>query len=119
MKKDYSEFKDITVLRIYTVYGKWENETLDKQYLMKNRDEIIEYIEDYAEEGEGYCQSDLDDILSGKSNTLYINLEGGDWDDPTGVILSLYTGETLLEDIEEEKNKEIEKTIKFLEREIR
>ena len=113
--KNYSEFKDVLVLRSYLTYGKWENKTLDGQYLLKNRDEIIEYVEDYVGEGEGYCQSDLDNILSGKSNTLYINMEGGDWDDPTGMILNLCTGETLLE----EKNKEIEEIVKFLEREIR
>ena len=121
MKKDYSEFKDILVLRSYLTYGKWENKTLNNQYVLNNRNQIIKHVEFYTESEGTYSQVELEDFLKGEYDNLYIDFNDFDcnWDCPTGIILSLYTGERLLDVIEEEKNKEIKETIKFLEREIR
>ena len=121
MKKDYSEFKDILVLRSYLTYGKWENKTLNNQYVLNNRNQIIKHVEFYTESEGTYSQVELDDFLKGEYDNLYIDFEDDscDWDCPTGMILSLYTAERLLDVIEEEKNKEIEETIKFIRRSIK
>src|SRR5699024_8699184 len=84
------------LFRIYVSYGKGDGEELSDQFVLEdtaeNREELIEdeNVSSY------YVLDNIDDFISGKIDYLNIMLDGGDWDDPTGMAIVVYDKDDLI-----------------------
>ena len=77
-------------LKIYTSYGKQDNEILSDEKMFSSQKELDCY---------------LDEAYNTETQSEYIYSDGGDWDDQTGFTYELVSYESELNEI----NKEIEK----------
>src|SRR5699024_2733542 len=84
------------LFRIYVSYGKGDGEELSDQFVLgdtaENREEMLdEHTGMFSE-----LLSDKDEFISGKSDSVDILLDGGDWDDPTGKAIVVYDKDDLI-----------------------
>ena len=84
------------LFKILFSYGKGDGERLSEQFVMgdtaENREELIE-DEDVRSY---YVLENIDNFISGKIDYLNIMLDGGDWDDPTGMAIVVYDKDDLI-----------------------
>ena len=79
------------LVEIYRTYGKGDGEELSERYV----------IEDTPEEREGVLESlwydesydSREDFINGTTDVFDFDCHGGDWDDPTGGYIYIYTKE--------------------------
>ena len=84
------------LFRIFVSYGKGDGEEVSDQFVMEdtaeNREEMLyEHTGMFSE-----LLSDKDEFISGKSDSVDILLDGGDWDDPTGKAIEVYDKDELI-----------------------
>lgn len=88
----------------YLTYGKQDSETLFESCVIEDskqeRQGLLEYIVF------DYC-FDPEDFINGKSDSFYYSRDGGDWDEPTGGYLKVYSYENKLEELQKQFDKEL------------
>ena len=89
-------------LKIYTSYGKQDNEILSDEEMFNSQKELDCYLDEAYNTEELIGKFDFNDT---KTQSEYIYSDGGDWDDQTGFTYELVSYESELNEI----NKEIEK----------
>jgi hypothetical protein len=89
-------------LKIYTSYGKQDNEILSDEKMFSSQKELDCYLDEAYNTEELVGKFDFNDT---KTQSEYIYSDGGDWDDQTGFTYELVSYESELNEI----NKEIEK----------
>ena len=89
-------------LKIYTSYGKQDNEILSDEKMFNSQKELDCYLDEAYNTEELVGKFDFSDT---KIQSEYIYSDGGDWDDQTGFTYELVSYESELNEI----NKEIEK----------
>lgn len=101
------------LIEIYVTYGKRSGRELVERYVEEDSKDTRESVlEDWAN-GYTYIYGNEDSFVEGKEDSLYIDRDGGDWDDPTGVEIVLTTYSKKMGEIESEYNSEISKINKF------
>ena len=97
----YTLGRDIRMERllvtIESTYGKHSGEEVDERFIIKDTREEREHLLDEWVWDKGNIQDNMEDFLSGKINSVYADLVGGDWDEPTGRYIFLQTKEEALE----------------------
>lgn len=87
------------LFRQYSSYGKYDNETLENQWVdedtPKSREEALEDY-DYVD-----WSGSKEDFINGKTNELYFWC-AGDWDDPTGGCITVTSKEAAFEEVEKD-----------------
>ena len=89
-------------LKIYTSYGKQDNEILSDEEMFNSQKELDCYLNEAYNTEALVGKFDFNDT---KTQSEYIYSDGGDWDDQTGFTYELVSYESELNEI----NKEIEK----------
>lgn len=85
------------LFRQYTSYGKYDNETLEHQWVDEDTPEArAEALEDYDWAD---WNGSKEDFINGKTNEISYWC-AGDWDDPTGGCFTVTTKEVALYEIE-------------------
>lgn len=97
------------LVEIYFTYGKRDGEELGENFVETDSKELREgVIEEWASYS-SYIDGDVESFKEGSVDSLYIDRDGGDWDEPTGVEIVLTSYSQKREEIELEYNKELEK----------
>ncbi len=103
---------NVKLVKIYSSYGKADNEVCDNSFLfndtLENRIKLLD-----QEVGNTYGRELFE---TGKENAVYISNEGGDWDDPTGTTIIIKTIEEEQRDIEIEHRKQLKDLENTIER---
>lgn len=89
-------------LKIYTSYGKQDNENLSDEEIFNSQEELDSFLTDEWNTPELVGKFDFNDL---KTQSEYVYSDGGDWDEPTGFTYKLVSYESELNEI----NQEIEK----------
>lgn len=72
--------------KIYSSYGKNDNEELWDEFIdFDNRETREEIFLEYSTSSSYIDECGKSNFIKGKSNDIYIQRDGGDWDEPTGV----------------------------------
>lgn len=94
------------LVEYYPTYRKGERGELDNQLVTEDsrasRLEIVNEHDDFE------CYGDLNDFIEGKTNTVSIEFDNDDWDEPTGMDIVITTYEDKRQEIESNYQKEME-----------
>lgn len=97
------EGKEVLV-EVFNTYGKMSGEELTEQFVavdtLELRKDLVEQFSWGNDWNTGY-------FLEGKENVVHIDLDGGDWDEPTGREIVISTREDKLKELESKYNSEI------------
>lgn len=107
------------LVRIYVSYGKGDGNEVSDQYVIEDTKENREEL--YENEIHSFCEilESKDDFLNGKIDCLNVILDGGDWDDPTGMAIILFDKDEMIADINSERDSEIANVERLFEKEAR
>lgn len=94
------------ILQMSRSFGKHDGEEVFSTKLFHSMEELKKLLED-----EGFDELDEEDIqeLFEKHKAIYIDNDGGDWDDPTGFYIEVFTKEEKIQQITEKYQKELNK----------
>lgn len=84
------------LFRIYVSYGKGDGEEVSDQFVLEDTAENREELIEDENVSSHYVLENIDDFISGKIDYLNIMLDGGDWDDPTGMAIVVYDKDDLI-----------------------
>lgn len=102
------------LVRITVSYGKGDGEELRDQFLFEDTKEAREeLIENEASWGEIY--DDKQEFLDGVVDGIFVHLDGGDWDDPTGKFIAIYDKSELLTELKIDYDSEVAKVERLFE----
>lgn len=97
------------LVEVYLTYGKRDGRELGESYVdtdsKETREEVLEC---WAFSG-SYIDGDAESFKEGSVDSLYIDRDGGDWDEPTGVEIVLTSYSQKREEIERDYNADLEK----------
>lgn len=100
------------LVSISVSYGKGDGEEVSEQFTFEdtpgNREKLLEYETPRFSE----CY-EKDDFISGKTDVVYIQLVGGDWDEPTGMTIAIYDKDEMLADLERKYKREVDNVLKL------
>lgn len=103
---------NIKLVKIYSSYGKGDNETCDNSFLfndtLENRVSLLD-----EEVGNAFGRELFE---QGVEDAAYFDNDGGDWDDPTGTTIEIKTIEEEKRDIEIEYKKQLKELEETIER---
>lgn len=94
------------VVEIFVTYGKSDGEELRDRFLIddtrEGRLEALDAIGWYD------TIDNKDRFVEGRGRSFFFDLDGGDWDDPTGGYIIVSTKDQLVEEAKIKYNREIE-----------
>src|SRR5690625_4131022 len=103
------------IARFYATYGKMDGEELVDGFIGEDskefRKEMLRTLGSYDD-----AHDSADEIINGEIDSFTYASYGGDWDDPTGGYIVIYTKQELSNAIEEKASKEIAEIEKLFER---
>lgn len=105
------------LVRIYVTYGKGDGEELVDEYVFKDTKEGRTDLLDESFGGYSYALDSEDDFIDGKIDYFNVDLDGGDWDDPTGRAIVLYDKDEMIASINAERDSEIANVERLFDRE--
>lgn len=100
---------------IFNTYGKSDGEELHAIGLIEDTQEERESLIDeyfYVDEGD-VDYTEVLRFIEGKVDSVYVSLDGGDWDEPTGREVVLTTYETKVHQLSVEYQKQLDKINKL------
>jgi len=97
------------LVEIFFTYGKRVGRELGENFVETDSKELREGVLEEWASNSLYIEGDVESFKEGFVDSLYIDRDGGDWDEPTGVEIVLTTYSQKREEIEREYNKELEK----------
>ncbi|WP_077297430.1 hypothetical protein [Virgibacillus pantothenticus] len=100
------------LVRISVSYGKGDGEEISDQFLIEDTPENREELLDDQMSMFSDCY-EKDEFISGKTDVVYIQLDGGDWDDPTGKFITIYDKDEMLADLERKYKREVNDVLKL------
>lgn len=102
------------IARFYATYGKMDGEELVDSFIETDsrdfRKELLESV------GFDYAFDSEEEFINGEIDSFTYERHGGDWDEPTGGYIVIYTKQELIDAIEEKASKEIAEVEKMFER---
>ena len=105
------------LVRIYVTYGKGDGEEVADQFVIEDTKEGRIDLLDESIGGYSYALDSEDDFIDGKIDYFNVDLDGGDWDDPTGRAIVLYDKDEMIASINAERDSEIAKIERLFEKE--
>lgn len=100
------------LVSISVSYGKGDGEEVVEQFLIEDTLESREELLDDHMHMFSECY-EKDEFISGKTDVVYIQLDGGDWDDPTGKSIAIYGKDEMLADLERKYKREVDDVLKL------
>lgn len=97
------------LVEIYFTYGKQDGEELRKSYTVVDSKGMREELYDYWTEYAAYVEGNKDAFTDGEINEVFIESDGGDWDDPTGYGIVITTYAQKKEEIERRYKQDLER----------
>lgn len=97
------------LVEVFFTYGKRDGEELIESYVETDSRAIREQVLEEWAYCSLYIDGDVESFKEGSLNSLYADRDGGDWDDPTGVYISLTSYRQKRDEIAREYNRELEK----------
>ena len=91
------------ILQMSRSFGKHDGEEVFSTELFHSMEELKKLLED-----EGFDEEDIQELFE-KHKAIYIDNDGGDWDDPTGFYIEVFTKEEKIQQITEKYKKELNK----------
>lgn len=97
------------LVEIFFTYGKRDGEELGENFVETDSKELREgVLEEWASNGM-YLDSEVESFKEGSVNSLYVDRDGGDWDDPTGVYIVLTSYSQKKAELERKYNADLAK----------
>lgn len=97
------------LVEVFFTYGKGDGRELGESFVETDSREIREGVLDGWASNSLYIHGDVEAFKEGTEDLLYIDRDGGDWDEPTGVIIELTSYSQKRDAIERSYKEEIEK----------
>src|SRR5699024_1663717 len=97
------------LVEVFFTYGKRDGRELGESYVETDSKELREGVLEEWASNSLYIEGDVESFKEGFVDRLYIDRDGGDWDEPTGAESVLTTYSKKREESEREYNKELEK----------
>ena len=97
------------LVEIFFTYGKGDGEELAESYVETDSRETREQVLEEWASNSLYIDGNVESFKEGSENSLYVERDGGDWDEPTGVGIVLTTYSQKREEIEVDYGRKIEK----------
>lgn len=97
------------LVEVFFTYGKGDGRELGVSYVETDSREIREGVLDEWASNSLYIDGDVESFKEGSVDSLYVDRDGGDWDDPTGVEIVLTSYSQKREEIERKYNSDLEK----------
>ena len=97
------------LVEIYFTYGKRDGGELVESFVETDSRELREGVLEEWASNSSYIEGDVESFKEGFVNSLYVERDGGDWDEPTGVGIVLTTYSQKREEIEVDYGRKIEK----------
>lgn len=96
------------LVEIYFTYGKQDGEELTQSYVTDDSKDLREELFDYWTEFAAYIEGGRDAFIDGEIDDVFIESDGGDWDDPTGYLVCVKTFEQKRAEIERQYKRDLE-----------
>lgn len=88
------------LLEVTNTFGKMDGESIVQESIVDDTTQLRrELIEDFSD---SFDHSTHQDFIEGRTNSVFLYISGGDWDDPTGRIITLTSYEDKKYEIEEQ-----------------
>lgn len=97
------------LVEIYFTYGKRDGEELGESYVETDSREVREQVLEEWASNSLYIDGDVEAFKEGLDDWLYVDRDGGDWDEPTGVVIELTSYSRKRDAIESRYKKDLEK----------
>jgi len=97
------------LVEVFFTYGKRDGEELGESYVEDDSKETREEVFENWSNGAFNIDGDVESFKEGSIDSLFIDRDGGDWDEPTGVEIVLTSYSQKREEIEIEYGRKIEK----------
>lgn len=97
------------LVEIFFTYGKRDGEELAESYVETDSRETREEVLEYWASNSMYIDGDIESFKEGSVDSLYVDRDGGDWDEPTGVTIVLTSHSQKREEIERKYNTDIDR----------
>ena len=97
------------LVEIFFTYGKGDGEELGENFVETDSKELREGVLEEWASNSSYIEGDVESFKEGFVNSLYVERDGGDWDEPTGVGIVITTYSQKREEIELDYGRKIEK----------
>lgn len=97
------------LVEVYLTYGKRDGEELAESYVETDSRETREQVLEEWASNRLYIDGDVESFKEGSENSLHVDRDGGDWDEPTGVSIVLTSYSQKREEIERKYNADLEK----------
>jgi len=97
------------LVEIFFTYGKRDGEELGEDFVETDSRELREGVLEEWASNSLYIDGDVESFKKGSVDSLYVDRDGGDWDDPTGVEIVLTSYSQKREEIEREYSANLEK----------
>ena len=97
------------LVEIYFTYGKRDGEELGESYVKTDSKELREGVLEEWASNSSYIEGDVESFKEGFVDSLFVERDGGDWDEPTGVGIVITTYSQKREEIEIDYGRKIEK----------
>lgn len=101
----------VKMVQISRSFGKGDGEEVYVTQKISTIEELTAIIEDEGFEDD-LTESEIQELFE-KHQAVYISNDGGDWDDPTGFSVEVFTKEEKLKELEREYKAEVEKVEKL------
>ena len=97
------------LVEVFFTYGKRDGRELIESYVETDSRETREQVLEEWASNSLYIDGDVESFKEGSENSLHVDRDGGDWDEPTGVGIVLTTYSQKREEIEVDYGRKIEK----------
>ena len=97
------------LVEIYFTYGKRDGGELVESFVETDSRELREGVLEEWASNSLYIEGNVESFKEGFVNSLYVERDGGDWDEPTGVSIVLTSYSQKREEIERKYNTDLEK----------
>lgn len=101
----------VKMVQISRSFGKGDGEEVILTKKFSTIEELQQILEDEGFEDD-LAESEVQELFE-KHQAIYISNDGGDWDDPTGFSVEVFTKEEKLKALEREYKAEVEKVEKL------
>lgn len=97
------------LVEVFFTYGKGDGRELGESFVETDSREIREGVLEEWASNSLYIDGGVEAFKEGSVDSLYVDRDGGDWDDPTGVIIELTSYSQKRDAIERSYKEELEK----------